>query len=150
MSATPLLDVRDLHVHFPLGGGLLGPRTVVRAVDGVSFSVRRGSTFGIVGESGSGKSTTALAIMRLVKHTGGQMLLDAGARRQVQVQVQRRGGVAGHRARHAGLDGDQIDGGRPGSLRHGQNDHPGGRLGGDTGNASATRRRVACGRQGAL
>ncbi len=76
MSA-PLLEVRDLKVHFPIGGGLLGrPRGWVRAVDGVSFSVRRGSTFGIVGESGSGKSTTALAVMRLVKHTAGSILLD--------------------------------------------------------------------------
>ena len=74
--APPLLQVEDLQVHFPLGGGLFGPKAVVRAVDGVSFSVRRGTTFGIVGESGSGKSTAALAIMRLVRHTGGRMLLD--------------------------------------------------------------------------
>ncbi len=57
-----LLQVRDLQVHFPLGSGLFKAKSFVRAVDGVSFSVRRGTTFGIVGESGSGKSTTALAI----------------------------------------------------------------------------------------
>jgi len=73
---APLLEVRDLQVHFPIGGGLFKPRAVVRAVDGVSFAVHKGTTFGIVGESGSGKSTTALAIMRLVKHTAGRMLLD--------------------------------------------------------------------------
>jgi peptide/nickel transport system ATP-binding protein len=75
-SEAPLLEVRGLKVHFPVGGGLFAPKKVVRAVDGVDFQVRKGTTFGIVGESGSGKSTTALAIMRLVKHTGGEMLLD--------------------------------------------------------------------------
>ena len=74
-DAPALLRVRDLHVHFPLGGGRFGPRRVVKAVDGVSFDVRRGSTFGIVGESGSGKSTTALAVMRLVKITSGTVHL---------------------------------------------------------------------------
>jgi peptide/nickel transport system ATP-binding protein len=73
-EATPLLEVRDLKVHFPVGGGLLGrPKAWVRAVDGVSFSVPRGTTFGIVGESGSGKSTTALAVMRLLVHTAGEI-----------------------------------------------------------------------------
>jgi len=70
-----LLRVEDLKVHFPVGGGLFRARAVVRAVDGVSFEVRRGSTFGIVGESGSGKSTTALAVMRLVAHTAGRIRL---------------------------------------------------------------------------
>lgn len=77
-----VLSVRDLKVYFPMGGGLLGPRAAVKAVDGVSFGVRRGTTFGIVGESGSGKSTTALAIMRLVKITAGAVRLgstDIGA-----------------------------------------------------------------------
>ncbi|MEI7443616.1 MAG: oligopeptide/dipeptide ABC transporter ATP-binding protein [Burkholderiales bacterium] len=85
--ATPgddaLLRVAGLKVHFPVGGGLIGrPKAVVRAVDGIDFSVRRGRTFGIVGESGSGKSTTALAVMRLVKHTAGTIRLgddDVGA-----------------------------------------------------------------------
>lgn len=74
MSDT-LLSVRDLKVHFPVGGGLLGAKAWVKAVDGVSFDIRRGSTFGIVGESGSGKSTTALAVMRLVAITAGQIRL---------------------------------------------------------------------------
>jgi peptide/nickel transport system ATP-binding protein len=70
-----LLRVRDLKVHFPLGGGLFGAKSVVKAVDGVSFDIPKGTTFGIVGESGSGKSTTALAVMRLVQLTSGSMHL---------------------------------------------------------------------------
>ena len=71
-----LLEVTDLKVHFSAGrASLLGPRRVVHAVDGVSFSVPRQSSFGIVGESGSGKSTTARAIMRLAPITEGTVRL---------------------------------------------------------------------------
>lgn len=70
-----LLDVNDLVVHFPAGRrGMFGASSKVHAVDGVSFRVRRGTTFGIVGESGSGKSTTAQAMMRLVPATSGQIV----------------------------------------------------------------------------
>jgi peptide/nickel transport system ATP-binding protein len=70
-----LLDVNDLVVHFPAGRkGALGKPSFVHAVDGVSFRVRRGTTFGIVGESGSGKSTTAQAVMRLAPVTSGQVV----------------------------------------------------------------------------
>ena len=59
-----LLEVRDLKVHFPLPKkSLFGERSYVKAVDGVSFRVRKGTTFGIVGESGSGKTTIAKAVM---------------------------------------------------------------------------------------
>ncbi|GGB44653.1 ABC transporter ATP-binding protein [Tistrella bauzanensis] len=73
---APLLQVDDLKVHFPAGRkGAFGPHRVVHAVDGVSFTVPRGGTFGIVGESGSGKSTTALAVMRLAPVSAGHIRL---------------------------------------------------------------------------
>lgn len=70
-----LLDVRNLEVYFPILGGVLRRRVGwVQAVRDISFAVRRGETLGLVGESGCGKSTTARAIIRLVKATGGQVL----------------------------------------------------------------------------
>jgi peptide/nickel transport system ATP-binding protein len=76
-SEEILLQVNDLKVHFPRRRKHpFARRSTVHAVDGVSFSIRRGTTFGIVGESGSGKTTTALAIMRLVNITSGKVLLD--------------------------------------------------------------------------
>ena len=67
-AGTPLLAVRELRKSYSLGGGMFGgKRRVVRAVDGISFSVARGETLGIVGESGCGKSTTARLITRLIE-----------------------------------------------------------------------------------
>ena len=73
-----LLRVEDLRVHFPIRqGGLLRQRTRhLKAVDGVSFEVRKGEVLGLVGESGCGKSTTGRALLRLVPVTGGRVLYD--------------------------------------------------------------------------
>ena len=77
MSSTretePLLQVKDLVKHFPVRGSRFGRRPAVRAVDGVSFHIRRGETFGLVGESGCGKTTTGRVILRLIPATGGHV-----------------------------------------------------------------------------
>jgi len=72
--SSPLVEVRRLTKHFTRGRGLFASRTVVRAVDDVSFSIAEGETFGLVGESGSGKTTTGRCILRLVEPTSGQVL----------------------------------------------------------------------------
>jgi oligopeptide transport system ATP-binding protein len=77
-ASQPLLDVRDLKVQFAVRRGSLwrGRRSVLRAVDGVSFSVREGETLGLVGESGCGKSTTARAVLNLIPPTSGEVYLE--------------------------------------------------------------------------
>lgn len=76
MSITNVLEVQDLKVHFPLKKKLpWSPQLKVHAVDGISFEIAAGKSLGIVGESGSGKTTAALAVMRLVPATSGQMKL---------------------------------------------------------------------------
>ena len=71
----PVLTVRDLKVHFPVTTGIIAKKVVgtVKAVDGVSFTVRRGETLGLVGESGCGKSTTGLAVLRMLDITSGKV-----------------------------------------------------------------------------
>ena len=70
----PLVDVRHLTKHFERGGGVLRPKSIVRAVDDVSFSIEERETFGLVGESGSGKSTTGRCMLRLIEPTSGEVL----------------------------------------------------------------------------
>ena len=74
-SADELISVENLVKHFEIRGGLLGFRRIgaVRAVDGVSFTVRRGETLGLVGESGCGKTTLGKVILRLIPATSGEV-----------------------------------------------------------------------------
>jgi peptide/nickel transport system ATP-binding protein len=80
ITDRPLLEVNGLKKHFPIRGGILGQVTAkVHAVDGVTFTVKRGETLSIVGESGCGKSTVGKAILRLFELTEGEVYL-AGER----------------------------------------------------------------------
>ena len=72
-----LMEVRDLQMHFPVNHGLLSRKhSVLKAVDGVSFSLLAGETFGLVGESGCGKTTVGRTLVRLYKPTAGEILFD--------------------------------------------------------------------------
>ncbi|HHW25825.1 MAG TPA: ATP-binding cassette domain-containing protein [Firmicutes bacterium] len=77
VGERPLLEVRELKKYFPIYGGIFR-RVVghVYAVDGVSFEVQKGETFGLVGESGCGKTTVGRTILRLLPATGGEVLFD--------------------------------------------------------------------------
>jgi oligopeptide transport system ATP-binding protein len=101
VSDAPLLEVRNLVKHFQVGGGLFGGRGgVVRAVDGISFSIARGETLGLVGESGCGKTTTGRCILQLERSTSGEVIFEGrdlttldhaglrAARRRIQVIFQ--------------------------------------------------------------
>jgi oligopeptide transport system ATP-binding protein len=96
--AAPLLEVANLAKHYPVRKGLLRARRIgtVRAVDGVSFALRRGETLALVGESGCGKSTTGRAILQLYKPTAGEVVfqgkdltkLDGGNMRRMRRHLQ--------------------------------------------------------------
>ena len=77
-GAGDLLRVEDLKVYFPIKSGLLFDRHVgdVKAVDGVSFEIKKGETLGLVGESGCGKTTVGRTILRLYDPTEGRILFE--------------------------------------------------------------------------
>jgi len=96
--AQPLLKVRNLIKHFPIKQGFRH-QEVVRAVDDITFDVKKGETLGVVGESGCGKSTTARLLMQLLQQDRGELIFDAAEvgspdlslkefRRQVQMVFQ--------------------------------------------------------------
>lgn len=73
-----LIDIRDLKMYFPVTTGIVLQRKVadIKAVDGVSFYIKKGETLGLVGESGSGKTTIGRCILQLYKPTGGEILFE--------------------------------------------------------------------------
>src|SRR4030067_1609793 len=77
-TQNSILEVRGLKKYFPIYSGLFAQRVEgwVRAVDDVSFSIRRGETLGLVGESGCGKRTTGRCILQLYKPTAGSVVFD--------------------------------------------------------------------------
>ncbi|UFN49316.1 ATP-binding cassette domain-containing protein [Roseomonas sp. OT10] len=96
-SATPLLEVENLSRHFHTTRGLFGRIDhTVKAVDGISFTVKPGETLGLVGESGSGKSTTGRLVLRLDDPTGGRIRFEGqditrmgkGAMRPIRQRLQ--------------------------------------------------------------
>ncbi len=78
MNDTPLISTKGLSVHYPLRGGLIGPKPVVRAVENVSIDIAKGNFFGLVGESGSGKTTLGRALLRAAPITHGEVTYDDG------------------------------------------------------------------------
>jgi oligopeptide transport system ATP-binding protein len=117
-----LLDVRDLRTYFPIRKGIL--QRVVghhKAVDGVSFSIRRGETLGLVGESGCGKTTVGRTILALQPATGGEVLFegkdvfrqDAASmrrmRRDMQIIFQDPGGSLNPRMRVGSIVGEPLE-----------------------------------------
>jgi len=78
VSEQPIVSVRDLSVHYPIGRGLFAPKAVVQAVEGVSLDIPGASFFGLVGESGSGKTTLGRALLRAAPISRGEVVYDDG------------------------------------------------------------------------
>ena len=93
MSETLLIEARGVRKHFPVRTTSFGPAPLVRAVDGVDLSIRKGETLGLVGESGCGKSTLGRLFLRLLEPTSGAILhkgIDLTSLRRKELRVQRR------------------------------------------------------------
>jgi ABC-type oligopeptide transport system ATPase subunit len=76
-ATDDIIQVEDLKVYFPIRSGIFQTEVgTVKAVDGITFQVRRGETLGLVGESGCGKSTTGRALIRLREPTAGSVRFD--------------------------------------------------------------------------
>lgn len=78
MSDKPLMTAKGLSVHYPLRGGIIGPKPFVRAVENVNIEIAPGSFFGLVGESGSGKTTLGRAMLRAAPISKGDVVFDDG------------------------------------------------------------------------
>jgi oligopeptide/dipeptide ABC transporter ATP-binding protein len=76
MSNSPILEIKDLVKHFPVGGKSNGKAGVVQAVSGISFSLEAGETLGLVGESGCGKTTAGRTILKLNEPTSGKIIFE--------------------------------------------------------------------------
>lgn len=78
MPEEILIDVKNLSMHFPITQGILRQRKIaeIRAVDGVSFFIRRGETLGLVGESGCGKTTLGRCLLQLIRPTSGEVYFE--------------------------------------------------------------------------
>ena len=122
ISLAPLVEVRDVHKHFPIGSGLFGRgRARVHAVEGVSLAICAGETLGLVGESGCGKSTLGRLMLRLLEPTSGDVLFDGRSlltltprelramRRQMQIIFQDPYGSLNPRMRVASIVGEGLD-----------------------------------------
>lgn len=102
MDNNKLLEVKNLKKYFNLRGGFFSQSSAgtIKAVDDISFSIKKGETFGLVGESGCGKSTTARVILRLIPHSSGSVIYEGndifdlsskqmfGVRRDIQIIFQ--------------------------------------------------------------
>ena len=89
-GATPLIELRDVHVTYKARGSSLFSPQKVRALDGVSLAVYRGRTLGIVGESGSGKTTTSRILVGLEAPTSGEVRFQDEVVRRFTLPVRRR------------------------------------------------------------
>jgi len=114
LSDDILIDVRGMKKYFPIRKGFLSRgSSAVRAVDDVSFYIRKGETLGLVGESGCGKTTTGRCVLRLIKPTGGNVywkMPDSARVRLAELEAryaqleEPNGGSNGHKAEKAELD----------------------------------------------